>query len=105
MRGNMARIRTIKPQFWNDGDLAQVSRDARLLMVGLISFADDEGRFVASPAAIIGYAYPHDNITPSQVRRWLTELEKHGTVILYGVDGLAYGYLPNFRKHKRISHP
>jgi hypothetical protein len=108
----MARIRTIKPSFWPD--VAPLSRDARLLMAELISMADDDGRFISAPPAIIGYAYPHDSdITPAKIRKWLAEIVKHTPsptssvprVHLYVVDGLEYGVLVNFRRHQRISHP
>jgi hypothetical protein len=102
----MARIRTIKPSFWSDPGVVRLSRDARLLMVGLVSFADDEGRFVGSPAAIIGYVYPHDDdVTPLKLKRWLSEIEKQCHLILYQVDGLSYGALDKYHKHQVISHP
>lgn len=101
----MARIRTIKPSFWADGAVAAMSRDARLLCIGLISFSDDQGRFVASIPAITGYIYPHDEVTSRQVRSWLAEVEKAGLISLYEVDGLRYGWFPKYRTHQRISHP
>jgi hypothetical protein len=102
----MARIRTIKPSFWQDAGVAQLSREARLLMLGLVSIADDEGRFVASPAAIIGYVYPHDqDVSHAKVKRWLAEVEKHCHLTLYTVDGLMYGSWSNWTKHQAINRP
>ena len=43
----MARIRTIKPQFWDDLKIGRLSRDARLLYIGLWNFADDLGVVIA----------------------------------------------------------
>ena len=40
----MARSRVIKPEFWSDEKLARVSREARLLYIGLWSTCDDAGR-------------------------------------------------------------
>lgn len=100
----MARIRTIKPSFWTSRTAALVSRDARLLAIGLISMADDDGRFLASPAAITGYVYPNDeDITPAKVKRWFDELVKAHFVVPYEHHGIKYGAV-NF-KHQRISHP
>lgn len=101
----MARIRTVKPSFWGDADVCRVSRDARLLMLGLISFADDEGRFLASIASIAGYVYPNDDIPASKVRRWLDELARMKLVHLYGIDGISYGCFLTWVNHQRISHP
>lgn len=106
----MARIRTIKPSFWPG--TCDMSRDARLLTLVLLSMADDDGRFIATPAAILGYGYPLDeHVTPAQVNRWLKEVttpragEDIPMVILYSHNGFRYGYFPKYRKHQRISHP
>jgi predicted nucleic acid-binding protein len=40
----------IKPEFWDDEKLATVSRDARLLFVGLWSNSDDYGVVKGHPA-------------------------------------------------------
>lgn len=101
----MARIRTIKPAFWSDEAVADLSRDARLLTIGLISSADDEGRFLASTSAITGYVFPHDDIPAKTVRRWLDEIEVTGIIRLYSVNRREYGAFPNWVKHQRISHP
>lgn len=101
----MARIRTIKPSFWADPHVAQLRRDARLLLVGLISFADDEGRFLASTSAISGYVFPHDNLSPKIVKQWRDEIESSGVMNVYSVNGCEYGEFPNWGKHQRISKP
>ena len=105
IEAQMARIRSIKPQFWGDDKTARVSRDARLLALGLISMSDDGGRFLASHSSICGYAYPHDEIKPAQLAKWLKELESVGFVHLYEVNGLRYGCFLTYSKHQRISHP
>lgn len=101
----MPRIRTIKPEFWSDLAVAGLSHEARLLTIGLISFADDEGRFVASTTAIGGYVYPHDDLPHSRIRRWLDEVEAAGIIRLYSVKRREYGAFPNWRKHQRINRP
>lgn len=99
------RIRTIKPELWQDEKIGAVSRDARLLFVGLITMADDDGRFRAQPSVILGHAFPYDDDAPKRLTRWLTELLEVGLIQQYEVDGRRYGVLPNWKKHQRISHP
>ena len=106
----MARIRTVKPSFW--ASCGHLSRDARLLAIGLISMADDDGRFIATDQAILGYVFPIDtDVTPVKLRRWMGELtaarpgEDHPMVVLYQVNGVPYGYFPKYRKHQRINRP
>lgn len=102
----MARIRTIKPSMWGDEKFARVSRDARLLYIGLVSMADDDGRFLASPSAVIGYIYPNDDdLTTARVKRWMGELTDVGLIVAYECEGIRYGAHLNYRKHQRISHP
>lgn len=101
----MPRIRTIKPGLWSDAKVASLSHDARLLLIGLISFADDEGRFIASPAAVRGYVYPHDHVTDGYVRRQLDAVAKAGIVWLYTADGLEVGCFPTWSRHQRINRP
>lgn len=101
----MARIRSIKPSLWGDEKVARLSRDARLLFVGLISSADDHGRFLASPQVINGYVFPHDDLPPAKIRKWLDEIAATGLIVLYQPNGLQYGALPHWGDHQRISHP
>ena len=101
----MARIRTIKPQFYGSASMARVSIEARYLATGLISMADDEGRFLASLTAIGGHVFPHDDLPASKLKRLLTELVNDGFVVLYQSGGLRYGWLPGFRTNQRISKP
>lgn len=101
----MARIRTIKPSFWGDEMVADLSRDARLLLIGLISSADDQGRFMASHAVLTGYIYPYDAITPTKLNGWKAEIARTGIVKFYSVKRREYGHFPNWKKHQRISKP
>lgn len=101
----MPRIRTLKPSIWSDDTFADLSRDSRLLLLGLISMADDAGRFVASTAAVAGYVFPHDEISPAMIKRWLAEIEKKAanTITFYAIDGRRYGSFRNYRKHQVIN--
>lgn len=101
----MPRIRSLKPTFWSDQRVADLSRDARLLTIGLISFADDEGRFLASVAAIAGFVYPLDDIPPGKIRRWLEEVAEVGIIRLYQVGRHQYGMFPNYDRHQAINRP
>lgn len=48
----MARIRTIKPEFWTDEVVVQLPFEARLLFIGMWNFADDTGALEYSPDRI-----------------------------------------------------
>jgi len=96
------RIRTLKPSFWSSPDVVRMGHEARLLMVGLMSYADDDGRFIASESAIIGYVYPYDRINVVSFRKWFLETQE-SMVHLYEVEGLLYGCIPSWHNHQRIN--
>jgi hypothetical protein len=98
------RIRTVKPDCWSDEALSPLSRDARLLFIVLVTFADDDGRFRDLPAQIIGHGYPEDpDVTPRKVNAWMDELVVSGVVVRYEVDGKGYGTFPKWHNHQRIN--
>lgn len=99
----MARIRTIKPSFWTSSTTARLSREARLLAVGLISMADDDGRFLASANAINGYVFPNDDLPPTKVKRWFKELVDSGMIHEYQRNGVSYGCFPEWHAHQVIN--
>lgn len=99
----MARIRTTKPTFWGSGTIAKLSRDARLVTLGLISFADDDGRFLGSMAAINGYVFPNDDLPPSRVRKWIQEVIATGLVHEYRCGAVVYGCFPTWHEHQVIN--
>jgi len=45
----MARIRTIKPEFWVSEQVGECSPNARLLFIGMWNFCDDRGVHPAKP--------------------------------------------------------
>lgn len=97
------RIRSLKPECWKDEKPGRLSRDARLLWVVLITYADDEGRFNAMPAGIIGFGYMYDSDAPRKLQGWLEELAARGLVHLYEHDGVPYGVVPKFEAHQKIN--
>lgn len=104
------RIRTFKPEFFSDGRVCSLPVPTRFLMLGLISIADDEGRFRAEPATIAGAIFlPELSRAPGEcianVSRDLRELVDAGILVLYEGGGEQYGALVNWTKHQRIDKP
>jgi hypothetical protein len=99
----MPRIRSIKPEFWEDERIGTLSRDARLLYLGLISLADDEGRFRASSVLLRAQVFPYDHKT--DVPAWMDELVAAGRVVRYSFDGETFGAIKTFPRHQKIDRP
>jgi hypothetical protein len=95
----VARIRTIKPEFWTDGDILKLSRDARLFYIGLWNFADDNGVLEYDIITIKARIFPVDRI---DINRLLTELSKIGKVFTYEVAEKKYLLVKNLTNHQVI---
>lgn len=103
----MARKRTVKPGFFTNEELAELSRDVRLFFAGLWVIADREGRLENRPKRIKRDVFPYDaDVTEDVVEQWLDRLAtcKGKFVRLYVVDGEKYIEIKNFKKHQDI-HP
>ena len=99
----MARIRTIKPEFWRDESLASVSSDACLLAIGLLNHCDDEGFFNANPKLVESDIFPLRELS-SSTTVLIQELCSIGYITIYqGSDSKTYGHISNFEKHQVIN--
>ncbi|MEE8607193.1 MAG: hypothetical protein V3S55_06300 [Nitrospiraceae bacterium] len=95
----MARIRTIKPEYWTDEKIVELSFPARLLFIGLWNFADDEGRLVYSPKRLKLQIFPADDLDISAL---FGEIRGELLATLYKVDNIEYLQVNGFSKHQKI---
>lgn len=93
----MARIRTIKPQFFTNERLAVLDPYARLLFIGLWTLADREGRLEDRPLRIKAEVFPYENI---DVKALLDALEAAEFIVRYTVGKLAAIQVINFTRHQ-----
>jgi hypothetical protein len=93
----MARIRTIKPEFFTSEDIVDLSAFARLLYIAIWCEADREGRLIWKPKTLKIRYFPMDDI---DIDALCDELISRNLVVLYG-DGLAY--IPTFTRHQHIN--
>jgi len=103
----MSRIRTIKPEFWEDETIGALPLGARLLFIAAWNVADDEGLLRWTPEYMKAKAFVYDDHTLSQVADWMEALEKAELVHAYraGRAQERAVYIVNFRKHQRIDKP
>ena len=97
----MARIRTIKPEFWSSEQVMENRPLARLLFIGLWNFCDDGGNHPLAPRTIKALVFPGDDITTEAVSELLGELEGTGLTRRYAVDGKQYLHVSGW-KHQKI---
>lgn len=102
----MARIRTIKPEFWTDEKVGELKRDERLLFLGLLNLADDEGVLKATPAFIKGQIFAYDeDLTIAEVRAWLEVLSDKKMLVPFEYNGEKFFLIRTFKSHQKINRP
>ena len=97
----MARIRTIKPEFFTSEDIVSLSPLARLFYVSLWCEADREGRMDWKLGTLKMRYFPGDNC---DMQCLANELIDGGLVIVYEVDGKQYAEIPSFKTHQIINN-
>lgn len=84
----MARIRTIKPDFFKNETIAELPALVRLLFIGLWTQSDREGRLEDRPKRLKAELFPYENF---DVNKGLDELHNGGFIYRYKVNVNAYG--------------
>jgi hypothetical protein len=97
----MARIRTIKPEFFTSEDVVTLSPLARLFYVALWCEADREGRLSWKPKTLKMRYLPGDSC---DIDALSSELVEVGMIVLYEVDGRQYAEIPSFKRHQVINN-
>ena len=97
----MARIRTIKPEFFTSEDIVNLTPLARLFYVSLWCEADREGRLDWRVGTLKMRYFPADNC---DIQDLANELISAGLIALYEVDGKQYAEIPSFKTHQIINN-
>lgn len=93
----MARIRSIKPGFFTNDQLAEVDPLGRILFAGLWCHADRAGRLEDRPRKIKAEVLPYDDC---DVDGLLDTLARYGFIVRYEVAGVRLIQVVNFDKHQ-----
>lgn len=101
----MARIRTIKPEFWTSEQVAECSPTTRLLFIGLWSFCDDNGIHPASFKRIKMEIFPSDAIPESELQAAIQELITSRLLYEYEIASKRYWQVTGWHNHQRIDRP
>jgi hypothetical protein len=93
----MARIRSIKPEFFASEQVASVPHQWRLLFIGLWLHADREGRLLDRPVRLKAMLFPYDDL---DVDAGLGCLVNAGLITRYEGNGLRLIAIPSWAKHQ-----
>lgn len=99
----MARIRSIKPEFWTDAKVVRLSPLARLMFVGAWNFADDFGCLPADAFQLKLRVLPTEDTDADEL---VAELFDAGLLeALKTSDAREFWHVTNWSKHQRVSKP
>jgi hypothetical protein len=110
----MARIRTVKPQFFLNEELAELPAMTRLLFIGLWTQADRDGRLLDRPKRLKAEIFPYDNYDIEKglnqlcdakfIIRYKSNINTTGSVLdpEQPTTELALIQILTFHKHQKI---
>jgi hypothetical protein len=102
----MAKIRGVKPDYWTDEDIVELSIPARLLFIGLWNYACDNGHLQDKPKQIKMRILPSDDVNCSELLR---EIEAKGCIRRDAdwitIPNLAHHQKPDRRYFLTCDHP
>src|SRR5580658_7195936 len=93
----MPRIRTVKPEFFDDPDIANLSVVARLVFIGLWTQADREGRMRDEPKRLKARLLPYDKVNFDET---LAALSHAGFIERYHDGAIPVLQVVNFLRHQ-----
>lgn len=97
----MARIRTIKPEFWEDEKIGKLPIPCRLFFIGCWIFADDFGVIKGNAALLKSQIFPYDeNLRVSEIKKWIDALVDARMLVPIIHAEESYYFIRTFRSHQ-----
>lgn len=97
----MARIRTIKPEFWEDEKIAKLPFPCRLFYIGCWNFADDLGVIKSNATLLKSWIFPYDeDLRVSEIKKWIDALVDARMFVPIISNGESYYIIRTFRNHQ-----
>jgi hypothetical protein len=104
----MARIRTIKPEFWKSESIARLPIRCRLTFIALWSYVDDNGVGRDNERLVAAEVYPLEDDPREAVeciREDLATLARESRIVRYTVAGKRYLHVTGWSEHQKIDRP
>jgi hypothetical protein len=104
----VARIRSIKPDFFTSEVIASLPLSARLTFIGLWTYVDDNGVGLDNERLIVAAIWPLEADlaeAASRTREDLARLSGAALVTRYRDASRRYLHIRSWEEHQRVSHP
>jgi len=102
----MPKPRTLDSDFWDDEDVAGLTHQERLMLIGMITLcADDRGRMQGHAPYFCKHIFGYDDMSVEQVQQMRDAIvAKCRNVHLYTVNDREYIWLANFEDRQNIRY-
>lgn len=104
----MARIRTIKPEFFTSETIAALPLSARLTFIGLWTHVDDYGVCLGNERLIHAAVWPLEEDpreSLARTREDIASLSELGLVTLYHHSDKRYLHVTGWAEHQKVDRP
>ena len=102
----MARQRMIHPELWDNAQISALGDFEFRVYIGLISWADDEGRVDVNPVIVCARLFPLRNgLSVETVRDAIVALEARRLIGMYQVGERTFAFHPHWEKWQTICRP
>jgi len=101
----VARRRMIDPRIWESEQFSKLSHFERLLYIGLISNADDEGRLRDHPSWIRSVVFPYDDVKIVDIESALSSLLRSNLIFRYQTPEWNIIQHPKWEKYQTVNRP
>jgi len=99
----MAKIRTLKAEFFRNAGVSRGGLLTKTLAAGLIcAVADDDGRFKVKADDLKGEIFTHDAVSVDDVEQALQKLVTEDFIRLYRDHGRTFGVLVSWKSHQPV---
>ena len=97
----MARVRTIKHEFWEDEKIGKLPIPCRLFFIGCWNFAYDFGVIKGNAALLKSQIFPYDeNLRVSEIKKWIDSLVDARMLVPIIHAEESYYFIRTFRSHQ-----
>jgi len=94
--------RMIYTKLWTSEQFSKLPDRGKLLYIGMITLADDDGRLIANPAYLRGQIFTYDDISVLDVLNLRDIIERTGLIAVYKINDSEYIEHPNWEEYQII---
>ena len=96
--------RMVDASMWANEKFGELPMVARLLLIGMITIADDQGRLKANAAWLRAQIFPYDDLGSDDIGNSLCLIADNETIKLYEVEGKRYAQLLNWWEYQSLQY-